>query len=364
MLLGIALALSSCAYEVRFDDCAVRCSIVSPECPDDLACDGSFCRTTETTSTCAEVLGTFPSCAGLAATCGPNKNEDCCSTAALISSGTFYRSYDVAGDGMYPSTSYPATVSPFMLDRFEVTVGRFRKFVEAGMGTRINPPSSGAGARWLNGAVEQGGWNASWDENLAVDTLALVAALKCDVARQSWTDTPDENEVLPINCVTWYEAFAFCEWDEGFLPTEAEWNYVASGGSEHRAYPWSDPPSAVSIDCGRANYRVDSPPETACLNGAVGAVANVGSTSPKGDAKWGQADLAGNVWEWVLDRYGPYEIPCYDCSNLTAVSPSIRGGHFGDTDLFLRGSFRNYAAVQDGLRRYSIGLRCARETSR
>ncbi len=46
------------------------------------------------------------------------------------------------------------------------------------------------------------------------------------------------NENQPINCVTWYEAFAFCISDGGYLPTAAEWNYAAAGGSDQRAYPF------------------------------------------------------------------------------------------------------------------------------
>jgi len=358
ILIGLLAACPS--YDASFEDCAVHCT-ANMQCPVDLTCgDEGLCRASGVTDSCAQVLATFPSCAGLAATCGPNADEDCCSTATPIPGGTFYRSYDVAADGMYPSTSYPATVSPFVLDRFEVTVGRFRKFVEANMGVQTNPPPNGASARRLNGMDDQGGWDASWNASLTADTSALVAALKCDAARQSWTDAPGANETLPINCITWLEARAFCAWDGGFLPTEAEWNYAAAGGNEQRAYPWSSPSSVLTIDCARANYRVDSPPGTACQNGTIGGVQRVGNRSPSGDGRWGQTDLAGNIWEWVLDQYGPYEVPCDNCSKLTPSSPIMRGGHFGDTALFLRDSFRNYAAAQDGTRRYSIGLRCAR----
>jgi formylglycine-generating enzyme required for sulfatase activity len=45
--------------------------------------------------------------------------------------------------------SYPATVADFYLDKYEITVGRFRQFVNAGMGTQASPPAAGAGAHSL-----------------------------------------------------------------------------------------------------------------------------------------------------------------------------------------------------------------------
>jgi sulfatase modifying factor 1 len=84
------------------------------------------------------------SCVGLAATCGPSANANCCQIA-MVPGGTFYRDYDAATD-LYNDMSHPATVSAFVLDRYEVTVGRFRTFVAAGMGTQGNPPAPGTGA--------------------------------------------------------------------------------------------------------------------------------------------------------------------------------------------------------------------------
>ena len=66
-----------------------------------------------------------------AATCGPRRDEDCCASLP-IPGGTFNRSNDPI---------YPATISPFDLDRFEVTVGRFRAFIQAGTATQARHPT-------------------------------------------------------------------------------------------------------------------------------------------------------------------------------------------------------------------------------
>ena len=352
MILG---ALSACAYDTSFEDCSVRCT-TDMECPEGLTCEAEGrCRTPGETEACTPALETFPSCVGLTATCGPNANEDCCSTATPIPGGTFFRSYDVAGDGMYPSMSYPATVSPFVLDRFEVTVGRFRKFVEAGRGTRANPPTAGAGERKLNGNAGQGGWDTSWNTVLAADTAALILAVKCDGSKQTWTDVPGTNEERPIGCMTWYEATAFCAWDGGYLPTEAEWNYAASGGAEQRAYPWSNPPGLMSIDCTRANYGGTSPPSTMCSQ-----MANKVGSSPQGIGRWGQDDLGGNILEWTLDWYATYTASCNDCANLVAGSTRVlHGGTFADVASALRNGFRR-SDVAPSTRFSGVGVRCAR----
>jgi formylglycine-generating enzyme required for sulfatase activity len=55
--------------------------------------------------------------------------------------------------------------------------------------------------------------------------------------------------------------------------------------------------SSLAIDCSYANYDYGG---TAYCLAYPGAANRVGSESPKGDGKYGQADLAGNVWEWTL----------------------------------------------------------------
>ena len=299
---------------------------------------------------------TTPSCSGLAATCGAMGTSTCCASP-LVPGGTFYRSFDVGTDNANTDVTNLATVSDFRLDTYVVTVGRFRQFVNADMGTQQNPPPAGAGARTLNGSASQGGWDPSWNGFLTTDTASLVAIVKCDATYESWTDTPDANEALPMNCITWFEAFAFCVWDGGFLPTETEWNYAAAGGSEQRAYPWSNPPSDLTIDCSYANFNTGS---AYCANPPSGSVNAVGSESPAGDGRWGQADLAGNAYGWALDWYqSPYANPCNDCADLTPTSDRvIRGGGFPSPASNLRGAHRDYASPN--ARGSDIGVRCAR----
>lgn len=286
------------------------------------------------------VSGSCPgaSCVGLASDCGPGQNENCC-LSPVVSGGTYNRSNDVA---------YPATVSDFRLDRFEITVGRFRKFVEAYPGSK---PASGAGAHPLIGGS---GWDSAWDGALPADQAALKTAMKCHATLQTWTDTAGANEVLPQNCLDWYTAFAFCAWDGGRLPTEAEWNYAAAGGNEQRPYPWG----TVSPDATYAVYDCNG-------DGNPGGcdfqdIAPIGSKSPKGDAKWGQADLAGSMAEWNLDRYQPmYANPCNNCASILNGSYRVlRGGDWYDVASFMLSSFRG--DFPPGFHAIYLGARCAR----
>lgn len=146
----------------------------------------------------------------------------------------------------------------------------------------------------------------------------------------TWTPAAGEYENRPMNCVNWYEAYAFCIWDDGFLATEAELNYAAAAGDEQRVYPWSIPASSQTIDCSLANFGGPSFPDSACVTPGVGGTNDVGSESPEGDGKFGQADLSGNIWEWTPDRFAPFTGACSDCVNETAGSPNrtARGGSF------------------------------------
>jgi len=298
----------------------------------------------------------FASCMALAHTCGPQRDGDCCESL-IVSGGTYFRSYDLAGDAQSGDMNYPATVSNFYLDKYEVTVGRFRAFIEDGQGTQAKHPAAGAGA---HAKIPGSGWQASWNTDLPVGTAELVVGLKCDpepFVMQTWTDEPGVNENRPINCITWYEAMAFCVWDGGRLPTEAEWNYAAAGAEQQRAYAWSNPGSLTTIDSAHAS--VD------CLGDGVPSctladLVPVG-TKPLGDGLWGQSDLTGNVSEWTLDWSAPYESTCADCANLSVASKRVlRGGSFLD---FPKGARTGVRAGSQVPTAGSLvrGIRCARD---
>ncbi|MGE0547539.1 MAG: formylglycine-generating enzyme family protein [Kofleriaceae bacterium] len=301
-----------------------------------------------------------PNCSGVADSCGPTSNDDCCESP-LISGGTFYRTHDAATDMRFPSTSWPATLSDYRLDKYEVTVGRFRQFVLAGMGTQSHPPAVDDGA---HPNLPGSGWQASWNSELPANTAALIAGVTCTTNFHTWTDVPGPNENRPMNCVTSYEAAAFCAWDGGFLPTDAEWNYAAVGGAEQRAYAWSSPAGAVDIDASRASYWLDDTKR--CFGDGIDGCAFsdilVVGTKPAGDARWGQSDLMGNVWEWTLDWWyseTEYQVPCDDCANLNRSFYRVwRGGGFNDPARYLRSANRGYLAP--GARLPTLGFRCAR----
>jgi len=285
---------------------------------------------------------------GLAATCGPSGNGDCCASLqvpGMLPTETFYRSYDGV---TYTDKGYPATVAGFYLDKYEITVGRFRKFMNAGKGTQSSTPGAGDG---VHPRISGSGWNSAWNTNLLLTTDALKAGIKCDSTFHTWTDTAGSNESLPQNCITWYEAFAFCAWDGGRLATEAEWNYAAAGGSEHREYPWGS-----GIDYTKANYLCMADGNPAC---ALSDIITVGSL-PAGNGKWGHSDLAGNLKEFTLDWFvTPYQTPCANCADLdVATFRVVRGGNFGDLDSYLLSAFR--FICNPGDRDIYVGARCAR----
>lgn len=133
------------------------------------------------------------------------------------------------------------------------------------------------------------------------------------------------------------------------LPTEAEWEYVASGGAD-RLYPWGNEPP----DYERASYD----------DGFNTPLTNVGST-PLGNSYWGHSDMAGSMEEWLYDWYDPewYEGDRNDCENCAPeASPLslrvVRGGYWSSDKDWIGAAFRGVNLPAG--RSLHIGFRCAR----
>jgi formylglycine-generating enzyme required for sulfatase activity len=286
-----------------------------------------------------------PSCQGLGTTCG-TAQESCC-TSKLVMGGTLTRTENGS------TTQDTALVPDFRLDRYEVTVGRFRAFFTFLTGNGQIP--AGAGAQPGDSST---GWQSPWSGHLP----STDAQLQCD-SLATWTAAPAGNENLPINCIEWHTAFAFCAWDGGRLPTEAEWQYAATVTPTPMpplTYPWGsatpDPMHAVYCT---ALAGTDTAP---CSGTQAPSIAPVGSLSPTGDGPWGHSDLAGNVWEWVLDAPDPYPSSCTSgCYSFAAVDGGLRGIRGGS---FLYGSYYLPGALRTSQSETTVkpkqGIRCAR----
>jgi formylglycine-generating enzyme len=360
---ALLMFLAAACFNPSYD--APRCG-PDQACPSGLTCVGEVCvrnpmadldAPTGNDAPVADApptVVTLPSCMGLAKTCGPNGNGDCCESP-LVPGGTYFRAYDVGPGG--GGQTYAATVSSFRLDKYEVTVGRYRAFATANRGTQANPPADGSGA---HARIPGSGWSNEFNSNLPDNQTEHLNAISCSSALQTWRTTPGDTENRPMNCLNWYDAMAFCIWDGGYLPSEAEWNYAAAGGDQHRARAWADPPDSLTISPAHASYGEGS----TCLGDGQPACTvedfiRVG-TKPMGNGRWGHSELAGNVFEWVLDTVVGFPVPCDDCAQLSnpASGQILRGGDYSMSAGLLRPGIRS-STGRIG-RSPSFGVRCAR----
>lgn len=184
-------------------------------------------------------------------------------------------------------------VRDFMLDVREVSVGDFRKCVQAGAcRPRMRLPRTDSRHSFARG---------------------------CRHPRL-------QRKHLPVNCISFNQANEYCAWKGERLPTADEWMWEARGGDEARPWPWG----TSEITCSRANVRgcdpgqrprrhlrpVESAQVGASRNGALNLVGNVEEMVEFDDARFGTmggsfhltvtAPLpeVGMHTRWSVEEYG------------------------------------------------------------
>jgi formylglycine-generating enzyme required for sulfatase activity len=165
-------------------------------------------------------------------------------------------------------------------------------------------------------------------------------------------DRPD----FPVTLVSWEDARDFCAFRGARLPTEAEFERAARGRTGRR-FPWGALANGHLANHGRLGV------DTSDASDGFSELAPVGSF-PSGRTPDGFLDLAGNVAEWVFDRYAT-EYPEQAVSDPTGPDAAqatnarvVRGGSYQSPIAWLRGAARG--AFLPNERRPALGFRCAR----
>ncbi len=284
-------------------------------------------------ATCLEGRCVAPT--GLGSSC-PVSDEVGCGMVE-VAGGEVPMGQSGASGGSPPPGS--VTVSSYALDAFEVTVARFRRFWTAG---HPDPPAevSYPGAQLLR-------WNGP-----TVEPISAAASPTCN-----WYSASGSRESQPINCVDWGTAQAFCVWDGGRLPTEAEFEYAART-SEGLAYPWGHAWTPACFP------RCWSGLNTGCGGYVQRSTCGVNRFAPTR----GFYDLAGNVTEWTADAWSDYSVSrgCWAgefrrtdplCVIAGTGSHAVRGGSWQTADeSAMRGAARGPGSTSS----HTVGFRCAR----
>jgi iron(II)-dependent oxidoreductase len=237
----------------------------------------------------------------------PRKTNPLPPGTVLIPAGQFTMGHASEGDH---NPTHKVQLNGFYIDAREVTNGQYAKYIQE------------------TGAREPEFWGME--------------------QYHSSPDYPDHSVVG----VAWTEAKSYCEWAGKRLPTEAEWECAARGGLVNKDYPHGD-----ELTPKVANYwQWDK------LAPSGGEIVAAGSYPPNA---FGLYDMAGNVAEWVADRYdedyykdSPKENPTGPDKGRFRV---IRGGGWHSGPSCNRVYYRN--ALPANWRDYNVGFRCAKDAS-
>jgi formylglycine-generating enzyme required for sulfatase activity len=235
-------------------------------------------------------------------------------------------------------------VEPFLIDKFEFTVARYREALRRGFVP-------------IPGSIIQN--DAAFKEGVAACTFADPARFAGATAR----------DAFPLNCITWEAARALCKFFDEDLPTEDQFEYAATaaGRSAETQFPWGDElPDCDRVVSDRSDIGLARDCKTPSRYGplAVDAQPYVSAdVSPQG-----VVGLGGNVAEWTATAFYSYDHPAWKRAGpRSPLSPSadreaprrsLRGGDWASFALFATGSARRARPVLT--RDEAFGFRCAR----
>lgn len=175
----------------------------------------------------------------------------------------------------------------------------------------------------------------AWDKCVAARACAATARTVVNDEGAKCNPGDPTRKKHPVNCLTWDESKALCQWLGGRLPTAAEWEYAARSGRT-AMWPWGD------TEATKAHARFVE------RDDADGRTAEVGKHRD-GSTPWGLHDVAGNVWEVTSDSF-----------DVKKGTVEARGGSFKSKAKWLRAS--NRFEVDPATRSDSLGVRCAIDT--
>jgi iron(II)-dependent oxidoreductase len=147
-----------------------------------------------------------------------------------------------------------------------------------------------------------------------------------------------DRQTHPVNCVYLSQARQYARFKGARLPSEAEWEYAARSGGREQKYPWgnNEPTCDRAVMAGYG--------DVGCGTGHTMPVCS----KPSGNTAQGLCDMAGNVWQWMQDRYkDSYSFAALDGSAnkdadylqvkrggsfLNNAARDLRSGHRGNMD--------------------------------
>ena len=229
-------------------------------------------------------------------------------------------------------------LSPFAIDREEVTVGEARALIASGLvtGSPVLP-----------------------------DPDPLAAGATCTYLGSS----DPSNDAQPLNCLTHDLAAQICEALGRRLPTEAQWEFVAGQRELETPYPWGyddDVCEHAIVARGRFNEAYVEETITCRRNddGSLGPWGYLPEGHEADVTAQGIRNLGGNMAEWVADRFHPFSTDCYGAEGTLLVDPvcaepSDTFVYRGSGWLGLPADAQTFIRKRANTVSTNIGLRCA-----